>query len=173
MRLGPAIFLISLLPTSALAVGQGEAELSGGFGLAIALQGQTHAGAQAEVRLLRGLSDSWAARLGLQTAWYPADGAMPSSHITVQAIGLTWAADVLRLVPFADLGIVVADIRGGGAVARQCLGGQLGVGADYLVSRHFTMSLLARVDYFALRLAGGHDTRPTQLTLALDLGRAF
>ena len=173
MRLGLAISLILLLPASALAVGQGEAELSGGFGLAVALQGQARAGAQAEVRLLRGLSDSWAARLGLQTAWYPADGATPSAHVTAQAFGLTWAADVLSLVPFADLGIIVADIRGSGVAARQSLGGQLGVGADYLISRHFTMSLLARVDYFALRLAGGHDPRPTQLTLALDLGRTF
>ena len=173
MRLGLAILLVSLLPASALAVGQGEAELSGGFGLAVTLQGENRSGAQAEMRLLRGLSDSWAARLGLQTAWYPADGGTPSAHVTAQAVGLTWAADVLNLVPFADLGIIVADLRGGGVAARQSLGGQLGVGADYLLSRHFTVSLLARVDYFAFRLAGGHGTRPTQLTLALDLGRTF
>jgi hypothetical protein len=49
----------------------------------------------------------------------------------------------------------------------------LGVGADYLVSRHLTLSLLARVDYFPLRLAGGHDAHPTQASLALYLGRAF
>ena len=117
--------------------------------------------------------DAWSARLGLQAAWYPADDATPSAHVTAQALGLTWAADVLKLVPFADLGIVVADIRGSWVAASQRLGGQLGFGADYLISRHFTMSLLARVDYFALRLAGGHDTPTTQLTLALHLGRAF
>jgi hypothetical protein len=173
MRVGLAIFLVWLLPASALAVDKGEAELSGGVGLALAFQGQTRAGAQGELRLLRGLSDAWAARLGLQTAWYPAHGTTPSAHVTAQALGLTWSADVLNLVPFADLGIVVGDIRGGGMAASQRLGGQFGVGADYLLSRHLTMSLLTRVDYLALRLAGGRDNAPTQLTFALNLGRAF
>ena len=173
MRFWLALLLVWWLPTSALAVGQGEASLSGGLGLAVAFQGQTRAGAQADARLLRGISDSWAARLGLQTAWYPADGATPPAHVTAQSLGLTWAADVVNLVPFADLGIVVADIRGGGMAPSWRLGGQLGIGADYLVTRHFTMSLLARVDYFALHLAGGRDAHPTQVSLALHLGRAF
>jgi len=173
MRVGLAIFLIWLLPASALAVGQGEADLSGGVGLALGFQGQTRTGAEGELRLLRGISDAWAARLGLQTAWYPAHGATPAAHVTAQALGLTWSADVLNLVPFVDLGIVVGDIRGNNMVASQRLGGQFGVGADYLLSRHFTMSLLARVDYFAIRLAGGRDNAPAQLTFALNLGRAF
>jgi hypothetical protein len=156
-----------------MAVGQGEASLSGGLGLAVAFRDQTRVGAQAETRLLRGISDSWAARLGLQTAWYPAENSTPAAHVTAQSLGLTWAADVLNWVPFADLGIAVADIRGGGLAASWRLGGQLGLGIDYLISRHLTMSLLARVDYFPLRLAGGHDAHATQASFALYLGRAF
>jgi hypothetical protein len=173
MRFWLALLLVWWVPTSALAVGQGEASLSGGLGLALAFQAQTRAGAQADVRLLRGISDSWAARLGVQTAWYPADGATPSAHVTAQSVGLTWAADVLNLVPFTDLGIAVADIRGGGLATSWRLGGQFGLGADYFLSRHLTMSLLARVEYFPLRLAGGHDVHPTQASLGLYLGRAF
>ena len=173
MRHWLALVLLWCLPTSALALGQGEASLSGGLGPALAFQGQIRPGAQADVRLLRGLNDSWAARLGLQTAWYPASNSTPSAHVTAQALGLTWAADVLNLVPFADLGILAADVRGGGMTPSWRLGGQLGLGADYFLSRHLTMSLLARVDYLPLRLAGGHNAHPTQISLALHLGRAF
>jgi hypothetical protein len=173
MRFWFALFLVCCLPSAALAVGQGEASLSGGLGLAVAFQGQTRAGAQAEARLLRGISDSWAARLGMQTAWYPADGAASAAHLTAQSAGLTWAADILNWVPFADLGLAVADIRGGGMATSWRLGGQLGIGADYFLSRHLTLSLLARVDYFPLRLAGGHAAHPVQTCLTLYLGRAF
>ena len=156
-----------------MAVGQGEASLSGGLGLAMAFQDPTRAGAQADARLLRGISDSWAVRLGLQTAWYPSVGATPSAHVTAQSAGLTWAADVLNWVPFADLGLAVADIRGRGLAPSWRLGGQLGLGADYLLSRHLTLSLLGRVDYLPLRLAGGHDAHPTQISVVLFMGRAF
>jgi len=173
MRFWLAILLVWWLPTSALAVGQGEALLSGGLGLAVGFQDPARAGAQADLRLLRGISDSWAARLGFQTAWYPTHEGKPSAHVTAQSLGLTWAADVLKLVPFVDLGIAVADLRGSGMAASWRLGGQMGLGADYLLSRHLTMSLLARADYFRLRLAGGYDGHPTQLSLTLYLGRAF
>ena len=156
-----------------MALGEGEASLSGGLALAVAFQNQTRAGAQADARLLRGLSDSWAARLGLQTAWYPAESGAPAAHVTAQSMGLTWAADVLNWVPFADLSIAVADIRGGGLATSWRLGGQLGLGVDYLFTRHLTLSLLARVDSFPLRLAGGHDAHLTQSSFALYLGRAF
>jgi hypothetical protein len=173
MRFWPtfALFSLWLMPAPASAVGQGEASLSAGVGLAIAVQDQPRAGAQVEFRLLRGLSDSWAARLGLETTWIPTSGA--AIHFTTQSAGLTWAADVLRLVPFVDFGIAVADIRGGGMREGQRLGPQGGIGADYLVSRHLTVSLLARVDYFALRLAGGHETAPTQITVGAHLARVF
>jgi hypothetical protein len=173
MRFWLALLLVWWLPTGVLAVGQGEALLSGGMGLAVGFQDPARAGAQVDLRLLRGISDSWAARLGLQSAWYPGHGEESATHVTAQSLGLTWAADVLNLVPFADLGIAVADLRGGGRDPSWRLGGQLGIGADYFLSRHLTMSILARIDYYAIRLAGGHDGHPTQVGLALYLGRAF
>ena len=173
MRLSFAALLCCLLPTAALAAGQGEMAISGGPGLAVMIEGTTRAGASADLRFLRGLSDSWSARLGLQAAWLGASGETNATHVLAPALGLTVAADVLNLVPFAEAGVVLADIRGNGLTARQRLGGQLGVGADYLVTRHFTLSLLARLDFFALRLAGAHESSPAQLTLALHLGRVF
>jgi hypothetical protein len=173
MRPGFAPLLCLLLPAAALAGGPGESALGAGPGLAVLSEGTTRAGASGEVRFPRGLSDSWSARMGLQAAWMPAAAGASAKQLVAPALGLTAAADVLNLVPFAEAGVVLGDIRGGGLPSRQRLGGQFGIGADYLASRHVTLSLLARVDYFALRLSGASESRPVQLTLALHLGRVF
>jgi hypothetical protein len=173
MRHGLALLLCSLLSASALAAGQGEIAVTGGTGLAFLFEGQTRTGAEADVRFLRGLSDSWSARLGVQAAWIPAPGETGATRLVAPALGLTFAADVLNLVPFAEAGIVLADIRGGGLPSGQRFGPQIGIGVDYLVTRHFTVSLLARADYFALRLAGARESSPSQVNLALHLGHVF
>jgi hypothetical protein len=173
MRFSAALTLAWLLPAPALAVGQGEASLSVGAGLAVAFQSQGRAGACAEFRLLRGLSDAWSARLGLQAALIPSSDTAPRGSLLSQAVGLTWAVDIAKLVPFLDLGLVVADVRGRGYQASQRLGGQAGLGVDYLVSRRMVLSFLGRVDYFPLRLAGGESPRPLALAFAIHLGRTF
>jgi hypothetical protein len=147
--------------------------LSAGPGLALTFDSQTRAGAAADARFLYGLSDSWSARLGLQASWIPASGEPSATRLVAPALGLTVAADVLNLVPFAEAGIVLADIRGGGLAARQRLGGQVGAGAEYLATRHFTVLLLGRLDYFALRLAGARESSLTEVTFALHLGHVF
>ena len=173
MRYWPLFVGAWLLPATALALGPGEASLSGGLGLTLARPDETRAGAQAEVRLLRGVTDSWAARLGLQATWIPESGATSSTYVAMQALGLTWAADALNLVPFVDLGIVVADVRGGGRLENERLGAQAGIGADYCLARHWVLSLLGRIDYLALRFAGGHEPSLVLSTFALHLGRMF
>jgi len=172
MRWGCPLLLI-LWSGSAFALGQGEASLSGGVGPAVSFGDRTQAGVQVSARLARGLSDAWAGRLGVQSAWYPAAGAAPSLHVTTQAIGVTWALDALNFVPFADVGLLAADVRGGGSSASWHLGAELGGGCDYLVSRHLVTSLVAHVDYLPLHLTGGHRDRLLQATLALLVGRAF
>ena len=167
------ILLLSFLPASALAAGQGENAVTGGAGLALALTGPTRVGAAVDVRLLHGFNDSWSARLGLEGSWLPGSGDTSATRIVTPSLGLTVAADVLNLVPFAEAGFGFADIRGGGTASRQYLGGQLGVGVDYLATRHLTLSLLGRLDYFALRLAGPDGSRPVVATFALHLGRVF
>jgi hypothetical protein len=173
MRFWLALALAWLVPASALAVGEGEAALSVGAGFAVAFQGDGRAGAEGEFRLLRGLTDAWSARLGLQAALLPSSGGQPRGSLISQAVGLTWAVDIANLVPFVDLGVLVADVRGMGNPASQRLGGQAGLGVDYLVSRRTLVSLLGRVDYLPLRLAGGESPRPILLALVLHLGRTF
>jgi hypothetical protein len=173
MRSWVLVFLFWFIPSSAVAVGQGEASLSGGLGPTLAIHDQTRIGVQADIRLLRGLTDAWAGRLGVQMAWIPASKGMGSSFVTTQAVGLTWAADVLNLVPFVDIGLTAADVRGGGIAKSQRIGAQLGIGIDYLVSRHFIFTVLGHIDYLGLCLAGSSEPRPTQITIAFHLGRVF
>jgi hypothetical protein len=173
MRFGPALLLCALLPATARAAGHGETAVSGGPGLAVLVAGATQVGVAGDLRLLRGLSDSWSARLGLEAAWLPSTDERPATRLSAGALGLTVAADVLSLVPFADFGVVVADLRSAGLAAQQRVGGELTLGADYLAGRHVTLSVLGRVDYFALRLAGAHGPRPVLVVLALALGYVF
>jgi hypothetical protein len=81
--------------------------------------------------------------------------------------------DIVNWVPFLDLGLLVADVRGGGHGASQRLGGQAGLGLDYLVSRHAVVSVLGRVDYLPFRLAGTTGPATTQLSVVAHLGRTF
>jgi hypothetical protein len=147
--------------------------LTAGPGLALVHQDQTRAGVAADVRLLYGLTDAWSARLGLQTSWIPASAGAGATYITAPALGLTVAADILNWVPFAEAGLVLGDFRAAGAPTGQRLGGQLGGGVDYLMTRHLTITLLGHIDYFAFRLAGAGGPRPSQVTFALLLGHAF
>lgn len=168
-----ALLFFCLVPASARALGQGEATLSAGGGLAVLFQGQSRVGAEGELRLVRGVSDAWSLRLGLQAAAAHASGEHGTATLLSQAAGVTWALDVVNWVPFVDLGIALADVRGGGNPASQRLGPQGGLGVDYLVSRHALISLLGRVDYFPIRLAGAESPRPIQVSVMLHLGRTF
>jgi hypothetical protein len=173
MRLALAFLTLSLVPATVRAAGQGETAVTGGPGLAILFDGETRVGGAADLQLLHGLSDFWSARLGLQAAWLPSRDETSATRLVMPGLGLMVAADVLNLVPFAALGVVLADIRGGGVSSRQRLAGQLSLGADYLASRHLTLSLLGRIDYPALRLAGPRTSSPLLLTFALHAAYVF
>lgn len=173
MRFWILAILACLTPLPADAVGQDESSLQAGAGLAVGIQGESRSGLAGEFRVVRGISEAWSVRLGLQGALLPATGDKKTGTLMSQAAGLTWAFDVVSWVPFIDLGVVVADVRGTGYGASQRLGGQAGVGVDYLWSRHTFVSFLGRADYFPLRLAGAESPRPLLLSFVLHLGRTF
>jgi hypothetical protein len=147
--------------------------LTAGPGVALVHQDRTRTGVSADARLLYGLSDSWSAHLGLQAAWFPAAASQSAIYAVTPSLGLTAAADVLNWVPFVEAALLFGDFRGGGLAARQRLGGRLGGGIDYLLTRHLTLSLLGRLDCFALALAGPEEERPLAFSFALHLGRIF
>lgn len=173
MRFWLVLVAVALLPLPAAALGPDEAVLSAGVGPTVKLQDGARAGAQLDLRLLRGLSDSWAARLGVEIGVLPSPAGQKTGTVVTQAVGATWAVDVVTWVPFVDLGLLAADVRGGGYGESQRLGAQLGLGADYLLSPRNQVSFLGRVDYLPLRVAGTKAPAPVQLSLVVHLGHSF
>jgi hypothetical protein len=173
MRWSQLPLLALLFPATAGAAGPGERMLTAGPGVAFVHQDRTRTGISGDARLLYGLSDSWSAHLGLQAAWLPAAASRSAIFAVTPSLGLTAAADILNWVPFIEAALVFGDFRGGGLAARQRLGGRLGGGIDYLLTRHLTLSLLGRLDYFALALTGPEGDQPLALGFALHLGRVF
>jgi hypothetical protein len=56
-------------------------------------------------------------------------------------VGVTHTVDVLRLVPYGNLQVGVINLAGAVTTPQTLLGMQLGVGADYFVSRRFLAGL--------------------------------
>jgi hypothetical protein len=164
--------LLGLVPAAAWAAGRGETAFGAGPALAVVRQGETRVGAAVDARVLYGLNDVWSAHAGLTLAWLPASDATPATLLTAPAVGLTAAADIVNWVPFVQAGLALADVRRDGG-SQQRLGAQLGVGADYLISRHMTLTVLGRIDHFALAVAGAGGPTPVQLVLTLQLGHVF
>jgi hypothetical protein len=95
-----------------------------------------------------GLTDAWAIRLSLEGSTHDVSKASdkdmrPEGAIRTDAalIGLTYAFDVLRLVPYADLQIGFAQVQGAVTAPQSLLAMELGIGADYFVSRRFLAGL--------------------------------
>jgi hypothetical protein len=59
------------------------------------------------------------------------------------------------------------------APVRSVLGPQVGLGAEYLLSRRWTLAALANFDYFVLRLRGPGGAHPWLACAALRIGRVF
>jgi opacity protein-like surface antigen len=129
-----------------------------------------------------GLSDAWAARLSVEASGHPvsaraSDGAPGGTVETTAALaGLTYTFDVLRLVPYAELGVGV--VRFGGAVIapHTTLAMELGVGADYLLTPRWACGvsfqyLFAPTDLASNALSLGQT--PFAFSATLRASRSF
>lgn len=172
-RLLPALVALCALPGVAMATGEGEKQVAADLGMALAGgDGKAHPGAQVGAEAALGLTDTWSGHAGASYAFLPSQPAGGLRHLTTLSLGATYSLDVVRWVPFLDLGISVADLRGSSA-GSQYLGPQVGLGADYLLSRGWSLGALARFDYLVLRLHGSGSSRPWLTTIGLRLGRIF
>ena len=166
------LLILCATPCPAQAAGEGEKQVSGALGFALAGDHNTRPGMQAGVEAMMGFTDSWAGRAAVSSSWQPEPASGGPGHVTAASLGMTYSLDVLRWVPFMDLGVSLADLRGGGA-SSQRLGPQVGLGAEYLLSRRWTLAALARFDYLALRLRGPAGTHPWWACAGLRIGRVF
>jgi hypothetical protein len=92
-----------------------------------------------------GLTDAWALRATLEASIHEVSksGEMdmrPAGNVRTDAvlIGVTYTFDVLRLVPYADLQAGLIQLGGAVSAPQSLFAMQLGVGADYFVTRRFT-----------------------------------
>jgi hypothetical protein len=166
-----ALIVLCAFSGVAMAAGEGEKQVAASLGFAMAdVEGKARTGVQVGVEATKGLTDSWAGHVGVSYALLPGPPPYRLHHLTTVALGATYSLDVLRWVPFLDLGLSVADLRSS-ADGSQYLGPQVGLGVDYLLTRGWSLAALAHFDYLAVRLHGSGDSRPWLTTIGLRLGR--
>jgi hypothetical protein len=166
------LVILCAAPGLGHATGAGEKQVSASLGFALAGDDHARPGMQAGIEALMGFTDSWAGRAVVSGSWQPGSASGSPRQVTALSLGATYSLDVVRWVPFVDLGLSLADLRGGGA-SSQRLGPQVGLGAEYLLSRRWTLAALARFDFFALRLAGSGGAHPWWACAGLRIGRVF
>lgn len=137
-------------PAGASAAGQDELQVSLRIGTGMVnVDGREPWGIATALDAAYGLSDAWALRLSLEGSLHSvsanAQSSLPGGAIRTDAImaGAVYALDILRLVPYAELELGVAQIAGAVREPQTMLATELGVGADYFATRQ----LLAGVSF--------------------------
>ena len=111
----------------------------------VSVDGRKPWGLAAGIDVEYGLTDAWALRLSFEGSTHDVSKAndmdtRPEGTIRTDAalMGLTYTFDVLRLVPYAEVQAGFAQVRGAVVTPQSLLAMQLGVGADYFVTRRVT-----------------------------------
>ncbi len=135
------------------AAGAEEWEISARLGYAsVRADGDRTAGTLTGIDVQYGFDAALAARLSLASSWHPvaATEAAPAGTLRASTamVGMTYTVDVLRWVPVFHFGFGFVN-TGGTAQARDLrLGGEAGIGVDYLLSRKWALGILARYQHF-------------------------
>lgn len=110
-----------------------------------------------------GISEALSLHASGFASWHPVSSTKTSTAGTIGVfgamVGLTYTIDVIRIVPYFDVGIGVLGLRGdggfgSGAAANKVADGstafgvEIGFGADYLLNRHVAIGLVARYHAF-------------------------
>jgi hypothetical protein len=146
-----ALLLVGLLGpaplSSAWAAGEGEWQLAlrAGPGT-VNFDNRKPWGLATAVDLEYGLNDAWALRATLAGSFHPVDKEtidrqpLPGGTVRTAAAlaGLTYTIDVLRLVPYANFELGAIRFDGAVASTKTLFAAELGIGADYFVTRRWT-----------------------------------
>jgi hypothetical protein len=127
-----------------------------------------------------GLTDAWSVHADFAGSWHPvdADALRPGGRVRALACsaGITYALDVLRVVPYVSAGLAVQNLGGALRDARTDLGVGLGGGADYLLDRRWSLGLELGYRILPVALAGDRDGfggTPQAFTAGLRLARGW
>ena len=182
-----AVLLVALLaPATARAVGAEEWQLSARLGIGdLHIDGRSPLGFVGALELEYGFSDAWAARFMAAESAHSVDEVMtpmmptlPGGWARVTSLlgGVTYTFDVLRMVPYAQLGIGFVRFDGAVKTTRTELAGELGLGADYWLTRRWAIGgvlqyLFAPVDLF--EHLGELGQSPFAFSLTVRASRLF
>ena len=188
MRRAPVAVLVAALPVAvaafpgaARAVGEDEwqvsARVGGGNANGYPLQPWGLAGA---LDVEYGFHEAFAARASVGIVSRPVEAVKNGPPAgTLQArtalVGLTYSFDVLRLVPYMEVGVGLLQWSGPGAPATS-FGTELGLGADYLVSTRWSLGgsaqyIFSPSDLFRNAMQFGQ--RPLAFSLTFRVSRTF
>ncbi len=143
------------------APGEDEWQLSARLGLGdLDVDGRKPLGVLGGADLEYGFNDAWAARLSLGSGFHPVDADLKNhlpggtARTTFALVGVTYTFDVLRLVPFIQTGVGVINF--GGAVVKPgtAFDAELGLGADYLMTRHWSVGGVLQYQFTPAQLFG-------------------
>jgi hypothetical protein len=128
------------------AAGEDEWQVSARLGVGdVDVDGRAPLGVLAGADLEYGFTDAWAARLSLGTGFHHVDAdpkkMLPGGRVRASTalIGVTYTFDVLRLVPFIQTGIGLITFAGAVTNPGTQLDAELGLGADYLLTRRWAL----------------------------------
>lgn len=117
-----------------------------------------------------GLTEFWALRGAAHLSWHRGeDGsqAFPPVQTGTAVLGLAYAWDVLRVVPFAEAGVVLAGIRGDVSQSSLFGGVQLGGGVNYLIDRQWAAGVCLRFQHLGLGVS--LDASPADAPMLLGI----
>src|SRR5882757_3738878 len=147
MRMLTAALVVALLlPATARAVGEDEWQLSARLGIGnLHIDDRSPFGPVLGLELEHGLSDAWALRLMVGQSVHSVDERMsdhaPGGWARTSSLlaGLTYTFDVLRMVPYAQLAIGYLRFDGAVKASRAEMAGELGLGADYWLTKRWAV----------------------------------
>ena len=189
MRRAPVAVLVAALPFAmiglaarqARAVGEDEwqvsARLGGGNANGYPIQPWGLAGA---LDLEYGFHEAFAARASVGVVSHPVKAVKNGPRAgTLQArtalVGSTYTFDVLRLVPYVEVGVGLVQWSGPGA-PKTAFATELGLGADYLLTTRWAWGASAQYIFSPADLFGNameFGQRPLAFSLTLRLSRIF
>jgi hypothetical protein len=134
--------LLAALPHPAAAVGEGEGKVA--LGLGGAYLTRRGFGPHVDLEGQYGLTDALSLHAAGALGWQGG----PSPRMVTATAGLTYALDVLNVVPFGEAGLCFVGADGG----NRALGLQVGLGLEYFYAPHANVMLAARFAYLPVHL---------------------
>ena len=174
---------------AAAAAGEEEWQVSARVGAgAVDVDGRSPFGFAAGLEVEYGLTDAWAVYASATVGLHPVDEqkmdmemnkpALPggTARTTAAVVGVSYTFDVLRLVPYIRTGLGVLNFSGAVTQPGTTLSAELGVGADYLITKHWALGGLLQYQFTPIELFGSAmDFGGTSydFVLSVRLGRLF